>query len=280
MGRRERAVVGGLLTGIGEGMQQSAADRRADAEAARERAHELARDRERYQAQADRDEANRGLLAGTEVSATGEIVGFTRGGDTVNTGVMARPRASETASSGLSAGDQRIIDNAIAMNTKSDSYTGQETTDWAAVAAQLTNQGRPELARMFERPEGAGSQTIDVNSAEYAEAARMADEWVKEQAGTFSRDSSDFAEYGGNRAEARRQKTLEFYAELTGQTPAGGGGGGGGGGGPAANAPAGLSGSGTEADPYMATTQEQIDWVRDNAPAGTVINVNGQLYRK
>jgi len=40
------------------------------------------------------------------------------------------------------------------------------------------------------------------------------------------------------------------------------------------------SGAGTEEDPFMATSQSQIDWFKQNAPEGAVINVNGKLYRK
>jgi len=40
------------------------------------------------------------------------------------------------------------------------------------------------------------------------------------------------------------------------------------------------SGAGTQEDPFMATSQSQIDWFKQNAPAGAVISVNGTLYRK
>ncbi|MGE0751880.1 MAG: hypothetical protein AB7F39_06535 [Variibacter sp.] len=49
---------------------------------------------------------------------------------------------------------------------------------------------------------------------------------------------------------------------------------------PAARPPAGLQGSGTKAAPYKATTQQQINWFKTTAPAGSVIEVNGQLYSK
>lgn len=39
-------------------------------------------------------------------------------------------------------------------------------------------------------------------------------------------------------------------------------------------------GDGTEASPYQATTQAQVDWFKQNAPAGAVISINGQPYTK
>jgi hypothetical protein len=39
-------------------------------------------------------------------------------------------------------------------------------------------------------------------------------------------------------------------------------------------------GSGTQADPYRAGTQSQIDWFKSNAKPGAVIVINGQTYTK
>jgi hypothetical protein len=39
-------------------------------------------------------------------------------------------------------------------------------------------------------------------------------------------------------------------------------------------------GAGTRENPYQATTQQHVDWFRNNAPAGAVISINGQLYTK
>lgn len=39
-------------------------------------------------------------------------------------------------------------------------------------------------------------------------------------------------------------------------------------------------GAGTESAPYKATTQAHIDWFRESAPAGAVIEVDGTLYTK
>jgi hypothetical protein len=40
------------------------------------------------------------------------------------------------------------------------------------------------------------------------------------------------------------------------------------------------SGSGSREDPFRATSQADVDWFRQNAPPGSVIEVNGKLYTK
>jgi hypothetical protein len=56
---------------------------------------------------------------------------------------------------------------------------------------------------------------------------------------------------------------------------------------PAAPAPAAapvvqspMQGGGTREQPYEATTQEQVEWFKQNAPAGSVLRANGQLFQK
>jgi hypothetical protein len=41
-----------------------------------------------------------------------------------------------------------------------------------------------------------------------------------------------------------------------------------------------MSGSGSQQDPYKATTQSQVDWFKRTAPAGSVIEIDGVLYTK
>ena len=47
-----------------------------------------------------------------------------------------------------------------------------------------------------------------------AQAERLADEWINEQAGWLSSDEKDFAQYGGNKAQAKVAKTAEFLQQL------------------------------------------------------------------
>jgi hypothetical protein len=42
----------------------------------------------------------------------------------------------------------------------------------------------------------------------------------------------------------------------------------------------GMPGTGTKATPFQATSQAHIDWFKNSAPPGSMIMVNGKLYRK
>ncbi|MER8602782.1 hypothetical protein NKH48_03170 [Mesorhizobium sp. M1233] len=44
--------------------------------------------------------------------------------------------------------------------------------------------------------------------------------------------------------------------------------------------PPGLTGSGSQADPYKATTQDQVEWFKQYAPAGAQIVIDGGTYTK
>ncbi len=95
-----------------------------------------------------------------------------------------------------------------------------------------------------------------------------------DKAGFFSTDATDFKDHGGNKSAFINARTLELYGQLTGKksspsvaktSPA-----------PKGSPP----GTGTQADPFKATTQEHIDWFTANAASGAVIEVNGQLFNK
>lgn len=273
-----KAIVGGLLTGLGEGLVESAQRKREEALA---RAEQLARrqadeaDRDfRRDLQKDDQEFRRGLLSRIEPNAKGNLIGITAGGETRDLGVTASPKAMGTEDeAGLSASDQRLLSFVVEKYTD-DSLEGGGT-DWAAAAKELSEQhNRPDLAKLAA-PAGGGSG-IDVSSAEYREAQRMAEEWASDEAGLFRTDETDFKDFKGNRQGAIQAKTMEFYRQLTGQGPTVAGGGGS----ESSSAAVAPPGSGTQADPYRATTQAAIDWFKQSAPAGSVLEVNGKLYQK
>lgn len=229
-----KAIAGGLLSGVGGGMIAQAEDRRQEA---LERARELRRSMEREddrnftrmrdfeqreQQLTDRaDERNYqgGLIRSTDVDADGNVIGITGSGETKpldykrNPGLITRRGGSAADAGGLSAGDKRIIEAAAKPLTNKD-MDGNERTDWTAVADKLRQQGRADLAQLVAPVEGGG---IDREDPLWIEAGREADAWVKEQAGWLSSDKTDFEQYGGNRAEAKRQKQMEIYEQLSGK---------------------------------------------------------------
>lgn len=280
MGDRRR-VGGGLLTGLGQGIVDSANRKREDAINALALESAERREAARHQSAMDRDQARfdreSGLLSGIQVDRQGNTIGITRGGKTIELGFKARPTATELQrrddDRGLSTDDDRLIDTIAKRYTSGKGSIEGEQTDWAAVEKALRKRKRNDLADLVAAEQAGGSGGVDVESPEYSEAQRLAEEWVDSQARLFGRDKTDFSDYGGNRAEALRAKTLEIYNQLTsGGTKSAGPGPGG-----DVNMP---PGSGTQADPYKATTQSHVDWFRDNAPSGAIIEIEGSLYRK
>ena len=261
MARRERAVLGGLLVGVGKTYSDRAKDRRDEERKRREEVLERLKEDRKLQEQ-------RGLLANTQPDAAGNVRGVTRGGDVIDLGFKAQPRAG-ASQSGMSAGNKRILDAAAAIYTTKD-FAG-EKTDWAKVATHLRERGHAELAKLVDP--GKETSTVDVNSDQYLEAQRMADEWISEQTSFLGRDKTELADYGGNRAQALQAKTTEFYKQLTGtDQPSGGT--------KPAESGTKVAGSGTEDEPYRATSQADVDWFKANAAAGAIIEVDGKLYKK
>lgn len=250
MAQTKRRLAGGLLTGLGAGMIEQARAKREMAlaqlreEGATKRAsmgEDRADARERYRQQEITKRSN------------------ARGGSSGARGLLS---------------DKQRIDIAVQRNTTGKGTLEGERTDWDAAAERLRDVGRPDLAQYLESARDSGG--IDVDSPEYREASRMAEEWAKERTGLFKSRKAEFPEYGGNRAEATQAKTLELYARLKGgettavpreTTPV--------------SRPEGsesASGSGTQEDPYRPTNQAQFDAL----PQGAIfVNpADGQLYRK
>lgn len=116
---------------------------------------------------------------------------------------------------GLSTEDARLWDRLERRFTSDKGYSGK-VTDWASVADEFRKMGREDLAQLAS---SSGGSPIDTASPEFLKAEEMAKKWVDGQAGWGSLDSTDFAEYGGNREAAQQAKTIEYYQQLTGKRP-------------------------------------------------------------
>lgn len=267
-------VAGGAAQGYGEGLLEYAAAKRREAlmamqQEGADRRATLTQDRVDARAEAGRRE-QRGLLSNVVTDQAGQTYGITRGGDTMDLGIKQALPKSRQPIAGLSVEDQRAIDLAIERETTGKGSLEGESINWQNVASRLRRSGRSDLAERVASLSSSQSQGIDVDSPEYREAQSQAEAWAKDQAGLFSTDKTDFGDYGGNRQEAIRQKTLEIYGTL--KSP---------GGTTTASRDGGSPpGSGTQESPYRATTQAHIDWVKNNAPDGVIIEVEGQLYQK
>ena len=276
-----RSIAGGLLTGIGTGLI-------SDAEAKREAALQALREKYRQEEKADdrnfrREETDFAYRRQLARDADSHDRNLERDDKrhTQRRGLLREKESGEDGS-GLSASDQRALNAAQLRHTSGKGSLEGEVTDWDAVAKRLRTTGREDLAAYVESMEGEESG-VNVESADYLEAQSMARDWAKGRAGLFRTDKTDFADWDGNRAEAIQQKTMEYYQQLTGKKapPSGQ---------PDSEprqAPAARQepqkappGDGTEASPFRATLQSEIDWFKQNAPAGAVIEVNGQLFQK
>ncbi len=267
MGRRERAVFGGLLSGVGEGMLLQSSNRQKEEIANRKAIIDSLKEGRQHERQS-------GLLANTQVDEFGNVKGITRGGDVTDLGFKAAPASGD---SGRSAGDKRLIDEAKDRYT-TESFEGT-VIDWKGVDAYLAAQGRPDLAA----PRSTSVDTsIDKNSDAWLSAQGDAEKWGKDQERFWSFDTTVFEPYGGE-TQAIRDKTMEYYladkgvaanVSSAGRTKPGDSG--------VKSATSGTKpiGSGTQKDPYRGTNQADIEWFKTSAPAGSIIEVDGTLYEK
>ena len=288
------AVAGGTLTGLGRGLANRAERDHRDALLLREQALEFATQLRRDMILQQEREAERGLRreeladrrteraedradsialrtadrteASIQRGLDRDAMREEREADREARADVARINNADEGG-GMSAGEQRAWNAAVQRNTTSGGLGREETVDWAKVAADLKDQGFPKLAQLA-MSDNAPDPGMDINSGNYAEAKRLADEEIGAQAGWLSSDAKDFKEYGGNRERARSAKTEEHYNRLSGRRPA-------------SNANADTPpqdaaataatgtppGSGTEADPYKPTSQAQYDSVPKPAPS-------------
>lgn len=297
-----KALVGGLVRGAGTGLVEKHERLREDALL---RARQLRDDkilmdernfiRERDEASrtfaTERDaaqtEESRGLLQSTHVGEDRGVRGVTRGGEVIDLGFKAARTASGADTSGLPAGDQRLIDTAIERHTKEGAgLTGTDEVDWAAVADTLDRNGRPDLARLVA-PAAGESSAVDPGSEQYLEAKARAEAEAASKMPGLSRllpgDQTREAFDGLTREEWTTRRTDEIYRDRSGQGTGAGAPSGqdaGTAAGPAAPSAPSVPprGAGTQQDPYEPSNQAEYDAI----PSGAIYRSpeDGQLYTK
>lgn len=300
-----KAIVGGLLSGLGEGMVAQAEQRRQSAlerakemrrqlERQEDRQFTLSRDEASRETQLERDEAQRsfqlerdeaqmeskrglldhqyGLKAGLEQTKAGLKGGGSGGG--ADDGL-------EGAFAMMSPHEKRTFDTLILPQ-----YVNPNTNaiDRAGLVEHLRGMSDERGGERWNEFADLIAGDIGANMSE-AEAREQAASEARQKKGFLSSRESEFPETGGDE---------QAWIERRAQELRGGGAGGqqrGGqqqereqrpepaaqGGQQASGAP---PGQGTQADPYKASAQADVDWFREQAPTGSVIEVNGQLYRK
>lgn len=213
-------------------------------------------DQRRFDRETARDNARlereTGLLTQIIQDEQGNYIGVTRGGQQIPLNVKGRLPKSAT-------GSDRLV-QVYDPDTDSIKYV-------------------PESEAAGMEPAGTASDREarrEREDMERADARKQAEQEASERAGYLSTDATDFKDDGGSRSAFIERRTNEILASRKGKTvqqPT-----------DSADKPqktdGAPKGSGTRADPYKASTQADIDWFKNNAPAGTVIEVNGKLYTK
>lgn len=273
-------IAGGLLTGGGAGLVE--ADKGAKAREAARAAmlHDLERD-ERRESRADKrseaqDRRRMGEVVDYNTDETGEIIGLTRGGEVKRTGTMAGIGDDDKSTANMrearwlvKEGIAANLDEAYARVRERVAMTDEEkrirALEWATrMKDAYGNQAftTPEkLAKAVKAFElfsagdytGAETQLNSINPKKPEDKS-----WLK---GMF--DALGGSGGAGASQAGGSDPTLSQAMRPGQQQPAG--------------AP---PGSGTEAAPYQAATQEHVEWFKQNAKPGQVIVVNGRPYTK
>lgn len=224
-----KALFGGLLSGLGTGivsqgerMRQEALERakllqrtqeRAEdrqwrqedlattqgfqaKQAEEQRAWQESRDKESARIQAERDKRQADYQAER---------------DKVLAGYKAEEEKAKTEKErkGLLTDKQTI--EMVALKHTTTGADGQDQIDWNAVADDLAKNNREDLANLAR----VNGNTKGRDDLAWSEANSRADKWVENQASIWNSDKTDFADYGGNREEARQAKAMEYYNQLT-----------------------------------------------------------------
>jgi len=164
--------------------------------------------------------------------------------------------------------DQSVnISRALKDATTKD-LAGNEQVDYRRYAQRLTVYGVPMTPALQAEVEGGLRDQIQAEVQKEAVAGDDAS-WFSDGAygSGATRQQRVKAEVDKRMAEERRRLGLE---PSSGAATA------------SASSEAGkpVKGSGTEEDPYTATTQEHVDWFKQQAKPGDVISINGTLYTK
>lgn len=306
-----KAVAGGLLSGVGSGMVAQDEIRREEAERKRQEALERAReqrkreftrerDRTQHERILERQEARQehsgGLLSRTLTDEEGRVHGVTRGMETRDLGI--RVGQDEEGSGGLlGGGEGGGIDNAqlntlerISRNFWSTmNEQGQFMLPEDSQEKYVETLSRAESMVMAGMPAGRAANIAALSIAGPLDEQEAREQAIKE-AGSEGVDTPGWFDGGDTEwIDRRTQEIMQESREaerLYNQTVGGGQQGQGRRSGQRPQARSGQRasgappGQGTRNDPYKATTQAQIDWFLENAPAGAVIEANGRLFTK
>lgn len=266
-------VAGGLLSGLGSGMEaQGKAKRDAMLEQLRQEALDRRQERSLAASAAENAKtraANAGMLSSTVTGQNGEMYGITKAGDVKPLGVKGgsdknAPSAIREANILVNKGVYPDFKTAYAAVKQRVSMSPQDRRVAALkwVGSQKDQYGNPLYATPEEQAKAMDAyEKFVAGDSTGAVKALKAIKEIKakgEPAG------------GSDRAWYQRLYGALFDGTTTDKPATA----------PSAQPESRPQGGGTRADPYQGTTQDEVDWFKANAQPGDVISINGTLYTK
>ena len=228
-----KAMWGGLLSGLGQGIVTQGEQMRLDAlERAKmlQRTTERAEDRTNQVADQNTQFSNQQKLEGTR-HANNLAIDTAQGtrqterdkeAERVQRARDAATQAHELTKTGMTVNAKatagrkgQMTDSQLLAFMEGKHNTGDANypvIDRNAAAADLERQGRKDLADIMRDALGSGPK----DDALWSEAKAAADKWVNNKAGWTSTDATDFADYEGDREKAREAKAQEIYRQRRG----------------------------------------------------------------
>jgi hypothetical protein len=289
-----RAIAGGLLAGLGEGIERQGARRSEIAEQMRREALEEAR---RMQDRTWEKEDQKTLIEDTFTTRDGGVSGITATGATRDLGIDVPLEAGMTgyenpdgaAGGADGTGDDYGTTETNAIRALADRYFSrmdpsgnfivpedrrEKFTEAVARTERLMIEKGLPMAEAFSI---AAPSVLDAITEE--DARKLAEEQAKAEdvprGGLFSAPNrNSWVDERTQQIIEESQSASRRYEQMFA-------------GGDDARASVGEKneqgqppGGGTQSDPYRASTQADVDWFRNSAPAGTIIEINGELYQK
>lgn len=271
-----KGILGGLLAGLGEGMEKKGAAMREEArEAVRWAREQQARQEERnwrsQESQADRDWRSQEAATDRDFRASQAAVGRSH-----DYGLLGARQAferekweRETQSAAQAKAEKPPETRTIKRGDKEVTQEWDPATrEWRDVAEG--DRWSPNIGGSVRDREVRRDMALAAGASE--EEANAIAAGMSVSPNTVATIYARLLQDPMNSSEDAAAKMDEIFGAgwrgmLQGSQRGRG----------ASGAP---PGGGTRDNPYRATSQAQIDWFKQNAPAGAVIEVDGQLYTK
>ena len=289
-----KQILGGLLVGVGEGVQKRGASRTAAIAAMREEALSEARRQEDRQWEQEDAAASAAATAGqvqsTGVDESGDAYAVTKGGETKGLGIRPMLKEGDTGSKG-GRGTLKTADLSLIQIASSKYWGSMDANNQWVVSADA----RDNYTTTMERAEKLANNGVPIGKAIRIAAQSISGVIDEDKARKLADIEANEAVPGWTMGDEREAYSNKRVTEIISEsksaereferlTSAGGKG---------AETPKPTdspkkdggtqekpAGAGTQASPYTAKLQSDINWFNKNAAIGDIIEIDGELYAK